>query len=188
MPAEPPSSQLSQALVTHLGRIQGHLLVLGADRTQAEEVIQELAVSAASAAGDGEVITEPLAWLLTAARRRFIDLLRRSTVRRQRELPVEGLSLAIEDALAEHPEEEDSMAELEVATLRRCLARLAPKARELINLRYWSNLSPLAIAERLEWGDASVRVALSKARRTLEECMRRALPATGANPAEPSHG
>ena len=173
MDDDTPRTPLAQALVEHLDRLHGYLLVLGADKGQAEEVIQELALSVADA-GD-EQPDNALAWLLVAARRRFVDLLRRGTVRRQRELPVDGLLLAVEEALAEEPEE-DAMDDTDVDALRRCLGRLAPRARELIDLRYWGNLPSADIAKRLGWGDAAVRVALSKARRALETCMNRTRP------------
>lgn len=182
MADEPLPNLLSLALTEHLGRLRGYLLVLGADQMQVDEVIQELALSAADAA---EVPDNPLAWLLVAARRRFVDLLRRRTVRQGRELPIDGLMLAIEETLSEEDDKDDEMAIGDLDALRRCLRRLAPRARELIDLRYWSNLSPADIATRLGWGSAAVRVALSKARRTLEDCMRR--DQLGRDQPEPVH-
>ncbi len=59
--------------------------------------------------------------------------------------------------------------------LRQCLSRLAPKARQAIDLRYGEACSPPEIAERLSWTVGSVSVALSRAISTLRECVLRKL-------------
>ncbi|MEK7412906.1 MAG: RNA polymerase sigma factor [Planctomycetota bacterium] len=161
-------TELSQALVDHADRIVGYLYTLGASASQIEEVVQEVAVSAGTCT---EKPDSAIAWLLTVARRRFIDLIRRNGAKRQQEYPISALVEAVESALAEN-DDEDGPPDA-VATLRGCLDRLAPRARELINLRYWGSLSPPEIAGRMQWSEPAVRVALHKARRVLEECLQR---------------
>jgi RNA polymerase sigma-70 factor (ECF subfamily) len=173
LPGRPAPSPLEQGLIEHRERIVGYLLVLGAGQAQAEEAIQELAVDLARARDERP--DSVIAWLLTAARRTFIDLLRRNAVRHRRELPIGELTEAIEAALGESDDEDGGASdEAEVEALRRCLKRLAPRARRLVELRYWDGLPSAEIAERLAWSDASVRVALHKARRALEACVRHA--------------
>lgn len=173
----PEPSALEKSLVDHHARIFGYLVVLGADHAQAEEVIQEVAVSAAAARAT--VPDSALAWLLTTAQRRFVDLLRRTQVHRRHEQPVAELANAVEAALAETDDDEESSdSTFEITALRRCLGRLAPRAREIIELRYWQGLPSSDIAARIGWSDATVRVTLSKARRLLETCVREVVKLT----------
>ncbi len=182
----PLPSALEQGVIDHQERIIGYLVVLGANREQTEEVIQELAVSAAGARGIQPASV--IAWLLSTARCRFIDLLRRSSVRHRRELPVAELDAALADVLTEPSEDDDDDPTREnLSALNRCLARLAPRARELIRLRYWDDLPSSDIAARLGWTDAAVRVGLSKARRALDTCLRRPPSAIGESPATETH-
>jgi RNA polymerase sigma-70 factor (ECF subfamily) len=62
-----------------------------------------------------------------------------------------------------------------LSALRECLRGLAPRARELVWLRYHGELGSLEIATKLTWKEPAVRVALSKARTFLRECVQRQL-------------
>ncbi len=180
------SRPLSWSLLKHRERVSSYLFALGARQSEVEEVIQEVALAAATSGNSPDV---PLAWLLTVARRRFIDLLRSSQLRRRREQPIDELSEAVAEALAETETELERGPEAEITALRACLARLAPRARELIELRYWHELESAEIARRMAWSEPAVRVALSKARRAIEECIRRALRSSGRTErGEEEHG
>lgn len=163
---------LVQILADQGDRVAGYLYALGADPPQVEDVVQEVALAAAASAEQPE---SPLAWLLVVARRRFQDALRRAKVRRRTEQPITELVEAVELAMAEPDPGADAGDGAEVAALRACLERLAPRAREAIDLRYWKGLGPDAIAASMGWSEAAVRVALSKARKAIETCVRRAL-------------
>ncbi len=63
--------------------------------------------------------------------------------------------------------------EKRLSALAACLGRLAPKARELVRLRYFEEWGPSQIASELGRTVNSVDVALSKTREKLRECMRR---------------
>ena len=54
--------------------------------------------------------------------------------------------------------------EAQLSTLGHCMEQLAPRAREIIDMRYREECRPAEIAKRLSWKTESVHVALSKAR------------------------
>ena len=58
-----------------------------------------------------------------------------------------------------------------VEDLRRCLDRLAPRAKELIWKRYHGAQMPEQIAAGIGWKVNAVRVALTRARDVLRECL-----------------
>jgi RNA polymerase sigma factor (sigma-70 family) len=59
--------------------------------------------------------------------------------------------------------------------LRTCLARLAPAAREIIQLRYFSQYGPSEISRLRECSVNAVNVTLARARTALRVCMQQAL-------------
>ena len=61
--------------------------------------------------------------------------------------------------------------EEEVSVLTGCLLKLAPRARELIWARYHRQRMPEDIAEEIGWTANAVRVALSRARTLLRDCL-----------------
>jgi RNA polymerase sigma-70 factor (ECF subfamily) len=82
---------------------------------------------------------------------------------------------ALEAVAAVAGEEDDAWAPKREA-LEQCLKRLAPRAREILELRYSDeHLPPPEIASRLSWTVGAVHVALSRARKFLQECTRRRL-------------
>jgi RNA polymerase sigma factor (sigma-70 family) len=62
--------------------------------------------------------------------------------------------------------------EARMKALSECLGQLAPKARELVRLRYFEEWGPSQIASELSRTVNSVDVSLSKTREKLRECMR----------------
>ena len=59
-----------------------------------------------------------------------------------------------------------------------CIQELAPRARQILELRYAEKpASPPEIAERLAWTVNAVHVALARARKFLQDCTRRRLSA-----------
>lgn len=67
--------------------------------------------------------------------------------------------------------------ESQIDLLKKCLYRLSPRARELVLLRYHASQMPDAIAVSMNWSVGAVRVALTRARQALRECMKERLVA-----------
>ncbi|MEJ7591927.1 MAG: sigma-70 region 4 domain-containing protein [Planctomycetaceae bacterium] len=60
--------------------------------------------------------------------------------------------------------------------MQHCLGELAPRAREVVQLRYSAErLSLDEVAQRMSWTVGSVKVALSRAKDALWDCVQRRL-------------
>lgn len=64
-------------------------------------------------------------------------------------------------------------------SLQRCIGRLAPRARQLVALRYQDKMSGDQLAARLKMKTQSVYVAMGRIHKALRDCMKRALAAKG---------
>lgn len=75
----------------------------------------------------------------------------------------------IDSLIASRPEAMDS------GVLRRwldeCVHQLAPQARKIVELRYRKAMKPREVAKLMGWTNASVHVALSRARTALRQCV-----------------
>ena len=110
-------------------------------------------------------------WACGVARLKVLENLRqrkRATVRQRKRATV--LSEAAIVALTEEAPSPEVMAEQEDA-LQHCLERLAPKARNLLWRRYSSRQSSVEMAEAAGMTSTAVRVALTKARAFLRDCV-----------------
>ncbi len=112
------------------------------------------------------------AWLVQIARR-LIANERRKEAGRRRILAGEFTDFMLRSlAEAKEPAEQLAQAE-EIGTLQDCLERLPPKGRQMIQWRYFEQLSPGAIASRLDRPSNYVRQSLLRLRRLLLQCVER---------------
>lgn len=162
--------QVQRLFLRHGGVLRGFILGLLPDHNRAEDVYQEVFLTITKKAEDYRAGSNFLAWARTIARLKVLEQFRSSQTGPHL-LDPEAL-----DAVAETAEEfDDNWAERRAA-LARCLNQLAPRAREILELRYSEELlPPPEIAARLSWTVNAVNVALSRARKFLQECTRRRL-------------
>jgi RNA polymerase sigma factor (sigma-70 family) len=140
------------------------------DRDVAEEIFQELGVVIADHAGRGTEVERFTGWAVGIARRQ-IAAWYRANERHRQTVPI---SEQVADALALAVEENQSLLDQEqtrFSFLQECVEELTGRSREVIHQRYREGKSNSAIAAELD----SVKVALSRARRTLAECVERKL-------------
>ena len=64
-------------------------------------------------------------------------------------------------------------------SLKKCLDKVAPKAHEIISLRYLKGFKPSEIASRLKRSVNGVTVALAKARTFLRQCVEQDMKTAG---------
>lgn len=100
----------------------------------------------------------PLAWLLTIARNCVAD--------RYRE------PLTVEHEIAETPDDDAPLDNIDVLTIRAAVARLGPRDRELIALRYGADLTTRQVGEQLGMRTNAVEVALHRAHARLRSVLR----------------
>jgi RNA polymerase sigma-70 factor, ECF subfamily len=162
--------EVQRLFLRHAGMLRGFILGLMPDRNRAEDVFQELFLTVTRKADDFESGTNFLAWARSIARLKVLEAFR-GHKGGPALLGQEALEAVL--ATADHTEEdwEDKR-----EALAKCLDQLAPRAREIVELRYSEeHLAPPDIADRLRWSVNAVHVALSRARKFLQECTRRRL-------------
>jgi RNA polymerase sigma-70 factor (ECF subfamily) len=111
----------------------------------------------------------PSAWLLTLTRSRAIDRLRREAQGREREEPREAATRLA--ALPPGPEARGATTELQRLG-QRALARLTPEQRQVIELTYYSGLSPNEIAATLGQPLGTVKTHIHTGMMRLREYLR----------------
>lgn len=164
---------VQQLFVRHQQSILAYILSIEPNLADAQDIVQEVFLAISRKARTWVACTNFLAWACTVARYETLHF-QRTRARRNARLD--------EDVLLLMHESEDVVDEAEweqrVAVLRRCLNRLAPRARELVWLRYHGAQMPDQIAAGFGWTVNAVRVALTRARDALRECMRHYFPAS----------
>lgn len=151
--------------VQHRQAVLAYILSLEPDVHDAQEIAQETFLTASRKADTWTAGTNFLAWACSIARFNTLHF-QRTRGRRNRRLADDVVEL-----LAEQAEDDFSVFQSQVTGLRACLKKLAPRAHELVNLRYHAGKMPEQIAAEVGWTANAVRVALTRARNTLRTCL-----------------
>lgn len=147
----------------------GYIFALTRDADVAEEVFQELSVSVLEEASRGGApVDRFLPWACTVAQHRVADYYRK----KGRSEPVSALLARTMAEVFEQHEESREDAARRVRGLLDCVDALPPRQRQLVELYYRDQRSVTDVAEGVGWTPGSVKVALSKIRGTLLECLR----------------
>lgn len=178
--ADPASSELVRVFVEQRDHVFAYLLARTRDRGVAEDLLQEVAVALLDPGHTGAPADHSgrIGWILAIARNRATDHARRRAVRGRREASLAVLDEQVAAAFAEEADLDELRRRQ--ARLAGCLERLGAKARRMIELRYHQDKDNAEIAALLSWGEDAVKVALSKARRFLQDCVARVGRAEGA--------
>jgi RNA polymerase sigma-70 factor (ECF subfamily) len=162
--------EVQRLFLRHSSILRGFIFGLLPDAHRAEDVFQEVFLTITRKAADFDLDSNFLAWARSIARLKVLEACRTS-----RGSPSLLEPEAI-DALCRVAEETEEDWDRRRRILARCLEQLAPRAREIVEMRYSTEqLSPPTIAQRLSWSVNAVHVALSRARKFLQECTRRRL-------------
>ncbi|MFT6797318.1 MAG: RNA polymerase sigma factor (sigma-70 family) [Maribacter sp.] len=106
-------------------------------------------------------------WLITISKNIHIDLVRK---RKRNILDTRGNGEAIKKMLDDTPSMEDRLIqEQNLANLLRDIKKLKPHYQEVINLRYFNELSYAGIAEKLNEPINNIKVKLLRAKKLLAE-------------------
>ena len=110
------------------------------------------------------------AWAFTIAR---LEVMAHRKRQRRAGLPLldEDLAKRLADRLAERHEEDPEASEERLNALEKCLARLAPAERELIEHRYFSDSTLEEFSEACGRSTDSLRVTLFRIRAALRKCI-----------------
>ena len=148
------STAVGELYDCHSRLLYGLILKIVRDRSEAEEMLQEVFVQVWTRADTYNVqLGTPIAWLVRIARNRAIDRLRANTVR------IRTAEAAPLPPPAETPERRAAMSEQERAVAR-ALDALPPDQRQLIEHAYFSGLTQSELATRfgLPLGTVKTRV------------------------------
>jgi RNA polymerase sigma-70 factor, ECF subfamily len=171
-----PNPPIETLFLQYAATVRGFVFGLVADRSAADDVFQEVFLTVVQRGSDFRADGNFLAWVRGIARNKVLEHYRRQRVQA---LPFDDQLLEL---LAVTADEGEPQMERRRAALSRCLERLAPRAREIVDLRYAEQpLSPPEIAEQLAWTTNAVHVALARARAFLRECAQQLLLATEAS-------
>jgi RNA polymerase sigma-70 factor (ECF subfamily) len=159
--------QAQQLFVKHQSAVKAFILSLRPDFAEAEDILQEVFLTVTRKANEFRPNSSFTAWAFAIARLKVLEAQRR----RQRRGTVSLSEEVIEMLIATAPEE--SFFESRLEMIRKCIEKLAPRAQEIVRLRYHGEHAPNEIARQLDWKPDAVNVALSKARVVLRECVER---------------
>jgi len=161
--------QVQQLFVRHQQAVLGYVLSIEPSLAEAQDILQEVFLTVSRKARTWTAETDFLAWVCTVARYEALHF-QRTRARRAGRLDEDVIELLHANKVLDGSEWQDR-----VEALRRCLDRLAPRAKDLIRRRYHRAQMPQQIAAEVGWTVNAVRVALTRARRMLRECMERQL-------------
>ena len=161
----PASHQLSvqRQFVKHQSVIKAYILSLLPALADAEDALQETFLTVSAKAGAFEEGTNFIAWACTIARFKVLESRRK--LNDPRAITDEAIEALAEDV------PEPLFFEEQIDAVRNCLDRLAPRAKQIVWLRYHGGLSCEDVGRQVGWGAAAVRVALAKARTVLRTCV-----------------
>lgn len=150
----------------HLDRIYRHVLYRVSDRTEAEDLSQQVFVRAWRALGRYRITGSPfIAWLLTIAHNLIVDYYK---ARRD----VTPLDNALDLPAREADPAEQALAGVRATELREAIAQLRPEYAQIVVMRFLEGFSPGEIAAVIGKSEGNVRVmqhrALQELRRRLD--------------------
>jgi len=164
------SNEFAVLWATAFPRLRVFVLMCVPSYHDAEDVIQETAVAAASDFDRYDRNRSFMAWVLGIARNRILRHWRGKGTARQILFDEETL-LQVEDAFAKVELNPDPRHE----ALEACLGQLSVRARRLVEHRYVQGLNIEQISARMGLTVKSAYSQLYRIRQALAECMRRRL-------------
>lgn len=170
-----PSDVVQRLFLRHANVLRGFIQAFMPGSSAVEDVLQETFLTLIAHAHELRVGSDFLDWARAVARFKVLE-----QRRRDRRWPG-TLSMEAEGALVAAAGELDEKWEARETALVRCMEKLAPKARRIVELRY-SVAKPRidSVAREVAWSPGAVKVALSRARAFLMDCVDRQLRHEGA--------
>lgn len=142
-------------------------------RTENENDAEDITIQTFSKAFDKLQTYDPSysfkTWLITISKNIHVDLIRK----RKRNLETGGSQEAVKKVLDDAPSAEDQLInEQNLAKLLLHIKKLKPNYQEIINLRYFKELSYAEIANELNEPINNVKVKLLRAKKLLAEAIK----------------
>jgi RNA polymerase sigma-70 factor (ECF subfamily) len=165
----------------HQGRVRAFLVRYVRDKDVREDLAQETFLAAFRDLGAYKGDAPFGIWVLTIARHRALDYLRREQVQRAGEPRVFAAAVARWKAdQAENDQASVGLYDHEVSALRACAGRLPQTSTKLLQEHYFRGESLENIAREMGRTEGAIKMALFRIREAIRECMERRLVAAGA--------
>jgi RNA polymerase sigma-70 factor (ECF subfamily) len=162
--------ELIRRFLEHRDTILAFIFSLTLDYDVAEEVFQNVATAVLQERDRAADVGEFSAWVRQVARHRVADYYRQHS----RRSAVERPSGSMADIVALAFDEQDITPQanhLRMKSLLACLQKLSGRSREVIEGFYRDRKSVKDLAASMAWKEGSVKVALSRARKVLADCI-----------------
>lgn len=156
-----------ELMTQYQGRLYGYILTLSGDPDAANDVLQEANIVLWKQWNQFEPGSNFKAWAFRVAHFQFMAY-RQKKIRDKVLFSDDLLSM-----LACEAKEVDESYEQRAAALEKCLARMSPRSREAIRLRYADDVRVCEMAEKLHRNENAVYQILFRARKWLIECVQR---------------
>jgi len=170
------SVDFAAQLTAAQGRLYAYILSLLPDRDSAADVLQDANRVLLEKAGDFEPGTNFMAWAFRIAH--FEVLAARKRRARSRDCVLDDELI---DQLADETARRDDRYDDERAALARCMQRLSPRQKRLIEARYEQDMTVQDAADMLAIKPNTAAQALHRARLDLLECIRQFLASDDSN-------
>ena len=161
--------RVQSLFVQHQPQLRSFIQSLVSDFSTADDVLQECFLTVSAKAHEFQLESNFLGWARSIARFKILAL-HRDQSRRPAMLSEEVL----ESLILSMPSEETETRSEELRgleTLRNCLSKLAPAAREIIHMRYFSQWGPAEISRIRECSMNAINVTLARSREALRRCV-----------------
>lgn len=173
--AEAATARVQRLFVAHLPALRGFVTSLTGDFSLVDDIVQETFLTITAKADVFEPGSNFKAWAWTVARVKTLEALRKAG--REKYLAADVIeSLCVHD---------ESLDWAELDRLHRhvgaCVEDLAPKAKAVFELRYKHGHRAAEVARQMGWTINAIHVALSRARRSIRECVQRRITAEDAS-------
>lgn len=154
--------------------LEAYILGLVPDFALSKDILHEVFLVVTRKAAEFRTGADFLAWVRGIARMKALEAMRG---RKNAPRPLAPETL---EALEREAPAAEARWSGHREALTSCIEQLAPRAREILKLRYAEQPSPpRKIAEKLSWTVGAVRVALARARKYLLGCAERKLSGQG---------
>lgn len=162
--------ELVKRFLEHRDVILSFIYALAPDYDVAEEIFQNVALAILQESSRATIVENFLGWAREIARHRVADYYRQKARRTAVEHPSSGMIEVIAQAFAENEVGPDA-SQARMKSLLECLQRLTGRSRDVIHGFYRERKSLRELAAVLDWKENSVKVALSRARKLLADCI-----------------
>lgn len=164
-----PIQQFTDLWLANQDMLAGYVYMRVRDFHDAEDVVQEIARSAAGTFDQYDADKPFGPWLIVIANRRVVDY-----YRKQGRSPHTLSDDALQHVADAHLELADSRDD-RFDALQACLSKLSDRHRHAVDLRYGQSLTPEQIAKRVGASPTAVNALIYRVRKALASCIKERL-------------